>query len=79
MKRVKFACLEQTIHFELNDKLEHNEAVQQARESREHYKRELEQKNVRYVVDEEFVLEDGTPVLKIRKQYNQYQVGTYLN
>ena len=30
MKRVKFACLAQTIHFELNEKLEHNEAVQQA-------------------------------------------------
>lgn len=33
MKRVKFACLAQTIHFELNEKLEHPEAVQQAQES----------------------------------------------
>ena len=79
MKRVKFACLAQTIHFELNEKLEHQEAVQQAQESLRRYKRELEQKQVAYVVDKEYTLEDGTPVLEIRKQYNGYKVGTYLD
>lgn len=79
MKRVKFACLAQTIHFELNEKLEHPEAVQQAQESLRRYKRELEQKQVAYVVDKEYALEDGTPVLEIRKQYNNYKVGTYLD
>ncbi len=79
MKRVKFACLSQTIHFELNEKLEHQEAVQQAQESLRRYKRELEQKQVAYVVDKEYALEDGTPVLELRKQYNNYKVGTYLD
>lgn len=78
MKRVKFACLAQTIHFVLNEKLAHGEAVQQAQESLLHYKRELDQKQVAYVVDKEYALEDGTPVLELRKQYNSYPVGTYL-
>ena len=79
MKRVKFACLSQTIHFELNEKLPHQEAVRQARESLLRYKRELDQKQVPYVVDGESALEDGTPVLEIRKQYTQYKVGSYLD
>ena len=56
MKRVKFACLSQTIHFELNEKLPHQEAVRQARESLLRYKRELDQKQVPYVVDGESAL-----------------------
>lgn len=80
MKRVKFACLAQTIHFELNEKLEHPEAVQQAQESLRRYKRELEQKQVAYVVDKEYALEDGTPsVGDPQAVNNNYKVGTYLD
>lgn len=53
--------------------------MQQAQESLRRYKRELEQKQVAYVVDKEYALEDGTPVLELRKQYNNYKVGTYLD
>lgn len=79
MKRVKSACLEQTIHFELNDKMEHSEAVAAARKEAELYKRGLERKGIAFRLDSETELEDGTPVLKIRKQYNNYPLGAYLD
>lgn len=79
MKRIKQACLQQTIHFELNDHLEHDEAVHQANMELQRYKADLDRKGIRYRVDEESALENGTPVLVIRKQYNSYSVGSYLD
>lgn len=79
MKRIKFACLEQTIHFELNENLEHSEAVRQSEMELERYKADLNRKGIQYTVDEETHLENGTPMLRIRRQYNSYQVGTYLD
>lgn len=79
MKRVKSACLQQTIHFELNEKLDHAEAAAAALREAELYKKGLERKGIRFTVDSETVLEDGTPELRIRKQYNSYPLGTYLD
>lgn len=79
MKRVKSACLQQTIRFELNEKLEHAEAAAAALREAELYKKGLERKGIPFVVDSEVVLPDGTPELKIRRQYNNYSVGSYLD
>ena len=42
MKRIKSACLLQTIHFQLKEDLDHTTAVQMVREELNHYKALLE-------------------------------------
>lgn len=78
MKRVKYACLSQTIHFTLNEKVPHSEAVALAVEERRRCLEEMERKGVAYQVDRAYQLEDGTPALELRKQYNNYPTGEYL-
>lgn len=79
MKRIKFACLSQTIHFERNEKLEPEEATRLALLERERYLKRLDETGTVYHVDEQSQLPDGTPILVIRRQYNSYAVGTYLD
>ena len=38
MKRIKAACIYQTLHFQLKEDLEHSIAVRLVREEVEHYK-----------------------------------------
>ena len=42
MKRIKAACICQTLHFQLKEDLEHSIAVRLVREKVEHYKQALE-------------------------------------
>ena len=42
MKRIKAACLEQTVHFQLKDDLGHAAAARAVKEEYEHYKMQLE-------------------------------------
>lgn len=79
MRRIKHACLAQNILFQLNEHLDHQEAVRQAQTELLRYKADLDRKGIRYIVDEESALEDGTPLLRIRKQYNNYSVGSYFD
>ncbi|MBQ9165821.1 MAG: hypothetical protein IJX71_02705 [Oscillospiraceae bacterium] len=79
MKRIKFACLSQTIHFERNEKLGGEEATHLALMERERYLKRLDETGTPYHVDQQYQLEDGTPVLVLRRQYNSYAVGEYLN
>lgn len=78
MKRIQFACLSQTIRFERNEKLEREEGLALALEERERYLKRLDQTGTVYHVDRKEQLEDGTPILVIRRQYNSYPVGSYL-
>ena len=78
MKRVKYACLSQTIHFTLSEKVPHQEAVTLALKERQNCLEEMERRGVAHQVDRSYQLEDGTPVLEVRKQYNNYPTGTYL-
>lgn len=41
MKRIKTACLEQTVHFQLKEDIDHEMAVKMVNEEYEHYKRLL--------------------------------------
>ena len=53
MKRIKAACLLQTIHFQLKDDLGHAAAVKAVKDELEHYKVQLERKNTKFrIVDE---------------------------
>jgi len=78
MKRIKCACLEQTIHFELKEDLDQASAAALVKKEVENYKLGLEKQQTKFRVDEESVLPDGSIQLKIRKQYNSYPCGAYL-
>lgn len=78
MKRVKAACICQTLHFMLKEEVEHDWAVKQVREELEHYKSSLERNCTQYKIIEEVVQPDGSIIVKVIKQYNASPVGDYL-
>ena len=78
MKRVKAACLLQTIHFQLKDGLERESAVKAVQDEFAQYKEKMERNGTAYVIDEETVQPDGSIIIRIRKQYNTVHVGEYL-
>lgn len=79
MKRIKAACICQTLHFMLKEDIAHEMAVRQVQEEVAHYKRTLECNRTQYKVVEETTQPDGSIIIKIIKQYNQSPVGDYLN
>lgn len=79
MKRVKSACLMQTLHFQLKDDIPHDEAIIAVQEEVKHYKTRLDLHRTAYKIDEEIVQPDGSIILRIRKQYNASPVGEYLD
>lgn len=78
MKRIQAACLEQTVHFELKEDITHAEAVSLAQKEVAAYKAALDRMRIRYKIENESVLPDGSIQLKIKKQYNSYPCGGYL-
>ena len=79
MKRVKAACICQTIHFMLKEDIGHDYAVKLVNEEYEQYKAKLERSHTRYKIVEETVQPDGSIMVKIMKQYNASPVGNYLD
>ena len=79
MKRVKAACLLQTLHFQLKEDIDHDIAVRAVREEVAHYKTQLERTRTAFKIDEETVQPDGSIIVKIRKQYNAVNTGSYLD
>lgn len=79
MKRVKAACIMQTLHFLLKEDLGHDYAVKLVQEEVARYKRQLNQSGTKYKILSETVQEDGSIVIEIKKQYNTSPVGTYLD
>ncbi len=79
MKRVKAACICQTLHFILEEDIAHDWAVKQVREEVANYKRGLERNRTQYRIVEENAQPDGSIIVKVIKQYNASPVGDYLN
>ena len=79
MKRVKAACICQMLHFMLKEDVGHGDAVKQAEQEVEHYKKNLERKNTQYKITEHTSQPDGSIIIKVIKQYNSSPVGDYLN
>lgn len=79
MKRVKAACICQTLHFMLKEDVEHTFAARQVKEEVAHYKNTLERNHTKYKILEETVQPDDSIIIKIIKQYNSSPVGDYLN
>ncbi len=78
MKRVKAACICQTLHFMLKEDAAHDWAVKQVNQEVENYKNTLERKGIQHKIVEESVQPDGSVILRIIKQYNKSPVGDYL-
>lgn len=78
MKRVKAACICQTLHFMLKEDLEQGLAQRRVQEEVEYYKKGLNRSRAKYRIVEETTRSDGSVVIKIIKQYNQSPVGDYL-
>ena len=72
MKRIKAACLEQTVHFLLKDDIPHDEAVKYAEAEYAHYLAQMDRNRIRYQILENTQLEDGSILVKLKKQYNNY-------
>ena len=72
MKRVKAACIFQTLVFAQKPEsgLSKERALKINREEFEHYKATLERTKTRYRIDDTVEEEDGSIVVKVRKQYN---------
>ena len=80
MKRVKAACIQQTLHFMLKEDIEHDFAAKLVKEEVKEYKAKLERNAVRYKIIEETVQPDDSIIVKIRKQYNATtDVGEYFD
>lgn len=79
MKRVKAACICQTLHFMLKDDLGHEYAVKMVKDEVEKYKVSLEKNRTKYKIVSEETQSDGSIMIKIIKQYNTSPVGDYLD
>ncbi len=77
MKRIKAACICQTLHFMLKEDLEHNWAVSMVKQEVERYKKGLERNRTLYKILEETEQPDGSVIIKVIKQYNTSPVGDY--
>lgn len=79
MKRVKAACITQTLHFMLKEDLGHDYAVRLVKEEVAKYKMQLEKSATKYRILSETEQQDGSIIIEIKKQYNTSPVGTYLD
>lgn len=79
MKRILFACVEQTIHFRLSEDLDRESAVKAVQEEVEKFKAGLEKKRRKFKIIEEVKQPDESIIVKLKKQYNNYECGDYLN
>ena len=79
MKRVKAACICQTLHFMLKEDLDPAHAARQVQDEVAQYKKNLERNRTQYKIVEEMCQPDGSMIVKVIKQYNASPVGNYLD
>lgn len=79
MKRVKAACICQTLHFLLKEDTDPALAQRLIQDEVAAYRKRLEISGARYRILSEERQADGSVILKIKKQYNQSPVGDYLD
>ena len=79
MKRIQSACLEQTIRFAAKDAATAAEAARLADSEYRQYLVQLDRGRTAYKVLEEQPQKDGSLLIRIKRQYNSYDTGTYLD
>ena len=72
MKRVKAGCILQTLVFSQKPEMGYSKerALKLNHEEFEHYKATLERTRTRYQIDDTVEREDGSLIVRVRKQYN---------
>lgn len=78
MKRIQSACLEQTIRFVMKDDIPREEARQMVQAEYRHYLEKMDRNRTGYKVLEELPQADGSLTVRLKRQYNNYDVGDYL-
>lgn len=79
MKRVKAACITQTLHFLLKEDAPHDYALRLVEEEVKKYKGQLDRNKTQYKILSEEKQPDGSIIIEIKKQYNTSPVGNYLD
>ena len=79
MKRVKAACICQTLHFMLKEDFPHDYALKMVQDEVQKYKASLERNRTKFKIISEETQPDGSVIVKIIKQYNTGPVGDYLD
>ena len=79
MKRVKAACICQTLHFQLKDDVPCQYAEELADKEYAQYKEGMTRNGTQFRIVEEAKQPHGSIIVKIIKQYNNSPVGDYLN
>lgn len=72
MKRVKAACIQQTLVFMQKEDCGLSKAsiLETNRKELEHYKQTMDRTRTRYQIVSEEEQEDGSIIVRVRKQYN---------
>lgn len=79
MKRIREACLMQTLHFQLKDNVPHEEAVRLVDQEVHRYLEQLDKSRTRYRIDEQTRQDDGSVLLRIRRQVMEHPIGAYMD
>lgn len=79
MKRVKAACITQTLHFLLKEDVGHDYAAKLVSEEVRKYKEQLDRSRTQYKILSEETQSDGSVIIEIKKQYNASPTGHYLD
>lgn len=78
MKRIKAACLLQTICFQSKDGCPSDFSKQQVKKEYETYKDLLNRRGTQFKILEESEQSDGSIIVKLKRQNNRQPVGDYL-
>lgn len=79
MKRIKAACLAQTVAFAPKDDIPREEALNAVGVEAQEYKSALASGGKKYELLSEETLQDGTIVLKVKKQYMEHSCEGYID
>ncbi len=79
MKRIKAACITQTLHFSLKEDVGHDYAAKCVSQDVKNYKDQLNRSKTKYKILSEETQADGSVMIEIKKQYNTSPVGHYLD
>lgn len=80
MKRIKAACITQTIHFSSVEENSSEYGRRKVKEEITRFKKRMDRRGTRYKILSEEVQEDGSVMIELVKEYeNNKSVGNYLD
>ena len=79
MKRIKAACLLQTLCFQPKDGDTSTFAKEQVTREYETYKAQMVRRGTKFEILEEHTQPDGSILIRLKKQYNQQPLGNYFD